>query len=90
MTEQPGYHGRLLRVDLTRRQISVETLAPDILRQYLGGTGLGVSLLYAEVPPEVGWDNPENRDAHDSTTRQPRDDPGHHGTTMEQPRDQVA
>ena len=61
MTGQPGYHGRLLRVDLTRRHVSVETLEPDVLRRYLGGTGLGVSLLYAEVPPDAAWDDPENR-----------------------------
>ncbi|MFH0914293.1 MAG: aldehyde ferredoxin oxidoreductase C-terminal domain-containing protein [Chloroflexota bacterium] len=56
-----GYHGRILRVDLTREQISEEYLDDATLRKFVGGTGLGAKYLYEEVPPGVRWDSPENR-----------------------------
>ncbi|MEK7338967.1 MAG: aldehyde ferredoxin oxidoreductase N-terminal domain-containing protein, partial [candidate division NC10 bacterium] len=34
---------------------------PEEMRTYVGGVGLGAKILYDEVPPEVGWDHPENR-----------------------------
>jgi aldehyde:ferredoxin oxidoreductase len=36
-----GYHGRVLTVDLTRRESRWETLAEDVLRRFIGGIGLG-------------------------------------------------
>src|SRR5258708_1354928 len=56
-----GIMGRILRIDLTTEQITVETLAPDVARMWLGGTGLGAKILYDEVPAGVEWDDPENR-----------------------------
>ena len=56
-----GYNGKLLRVNLTTNSASTETLAEAVLRQYLGGTGLGVKILYDEVPPSIGCFDPENR-----------------------------
>lgn len=61
MPSLPGYTGRILRVDLSRRKLSEESVAPSVLRQYLGGTGLGSWFLYREVPPGVSWADPENR-----------------------------
>jgi aldehyde:ferredoxin oxidoreductase len=56
-----GYAGRLLRVDLgTGRAWSVPWTAEE-MRTSVGGVGLGAKILYDEVPPEVGWDHPENR-----------------------------
>src|SRR5215212_414555 len=52
---------RLLRVDLTNRTTSIEEVPPEVVRKWVGGTGLGVHYLYNEVPPEVQWDDPENR-----------------------------
>ena len=48
-----GYAGKILRVDLTRGQTTEEAVDKGILRKYLGGTGLGIKLLYEEVPPNV-------------------------------------
>ena len=48
-----GYMGKVLRVDLSSGRISTETLEAKILRKYVGGTGMGVRYLYAEVPPSV-------------------------------------
>ncbi len=46
--------GKLLRVDLTGERITEEPLPPnDILRAYIGGTGLGVWLLMRELPEGV-------------------------------------
>jgi len=56
-----GYAGKLLRVDLTRETIVEERLDEQSLRKYVGGAGLGVMVLYAEVPPEIDWFDPENR-----------------------------
>ena len=55
------YEGRLLRVDLTGERVSEEKIGEATLRGYLGGTGLGARYLYDEVPPNVAWNDPENR-----------------------------
>lgn len=44
----PGYHSRYLRVDLTSRRATVVPLPADVLRQFLGGSGLGTWLLLNE------------------------------------------
>lgn len=56
-----GYSLKILRVDLTTGRSNVEEIDETTARKYLGGTGLGAMFLYEEVPPEVGWDDPENR-----------------------------
>jgi aldehyde:ferredoxin oxidoreductase len=44
-----GWHGRLLRVDLTNQKVSIETIDPKILKDYIGGRGLAIRYLYDEV-----------------------------------------
>ncbi len=61
MSSIGGYAGQLLRVDLGKGHFSQESLPEDILRKYIGGTGLGAKYLYEEVPPGVGWSDPRNR-----------------------------
>lgn len=56
-----GYAGRFLRVNLTTRDITKEIADENALRNYIGGTGMGVKFLYEEVAPEVQWSDPENR-----------------------------
>lgn len=55
-----GFHGRLLRIDLTRRESSWIPLEESRLRGYLGGIGLGASLLYEWAPPGVEPFAPDN------------------------------
>src|SRR5436305_1272617 len=55
------YTARVLRVDLSAGTSSVEEIAPEVLRTWIGGSGLGVHYLMQEVPPGVAWDDPENR-----------------------------
>ena len=55
-----GFHGRLLHIDLSRRQSSWHELEAARLRAFLGGIGLGASLLYEWAPPGVDPFAPEN------------------------------
>jgi aldehyde:ferredoxin oxidoreductase len=56
-----GWHGRLLRVDLTNQKVSIETIAPKVLKDYIGGRGLAIRYLYDEVDPQVEPLAPENK-----------------------------
>jgi aldehyde:ferredoxin oxidoreductase len=48
-----GYHGRYLRIDLTRQAHDWVPLAEGVLRRFVGGVGLGTYLLHREGPPWV-------------------------------------
>jgi aldehyde:ferredoxin oxidoreductase len=54
------YTGRVLRIDLSHGMITKERIDPQVLRDYLGGCGVGVRILYNEVPPKVQPLDPEN------------------------------
>jgi aldehyde:ferredoxin oxidoreductase len=56
-----GYHGRVLRVNLTDGQITVETPDEVFYRRYLGGAGFVAYYLLKEVPPGTDPLGPENR-----------------------------
>jgi len=56
-----GYAGKLLRVDLSSGQMSPVTFDEATLRKWVGGSGIGARILFDEVPPQVAWDDPENR-----------------------------
>lgn len=55
-----GFHGNILRIDLTSRTVSVEH--PDNLfyRTYLGGRSLGLYYLLKETPPGIDAYDPRN------------------------------
>ena len=55
-----GCYGRILKVDLTARTSTVETVAEEILQTYLGGKGLATHLLYENNPAGVDPMAPEN------------------------------
>jgi aldehyde:ferredoxin oxidoreductase len=55
-----GFHGRLLHIDLTRGTSLRRDLDSSRLRAYLGGIGLGATLLYEWAPPGVDPLAPEN------------------------------
>src|SRR5207244_5359934 len=48
-----GYHGRYLRIDLSRGTSEWVPLPEAVLRRFLGGAGLGTYLLHREAPPGV-------------------------------------
>lgn len=56
-----GYLGRLLRINLTTRQYSIETIPDEKLRLFLGARGLGAEWYAREVSPQVKPLDPENK-----------------------------
>ncbi|HEY2986327.1 MAG TPA: aldehyde ferredoxin oxidoreductase N-terminal domain-containing protein, partial [Candidatus Binatia bacterium] len=48
-----GFHGRLLHIDLNSGKSSWRALDESRLRAFLGGVGLGTSLLYEYAPPGI-------------------------------------
>src|SRR5262249_49833588 len=49
MSPLPGYHGCYLRIDLTEQRIERVEIPPDVLRQFIGGSGLGTWILLQEA-----------------------------------------
>ena len=56
-----GSENSIIRVDLTEGTITRESLTEDMARDYIGGIGIGVRVVYDEVPPGVDALEPENR-----------------------------
>lgn len=48
-----GYMGKVLRVNLTTKKISVEDLSEKIARDFMGGAGFGIKYLFDEVPGDT-------------------------------------
>ena len=55
-----GYAGRVLFVDLTRREIWIEELKEDYARDFIGGFGLVARLAYDYLPKRCDPFSPEN------------------------------
>jgi aldehyde:ferredoxin oxidoreductase len=55
-----GYLGKLLFVDLSTGTIKEETPDDSLYRNYLGGYGIGVRILYSRMKPGVDPLGPEN------------------------------
>ena len=53
-------HSRMLTIDLSNRSSAVEEIPETIVRQYIGGRGLGAYLLYKLVPVKADPLGPEN------------------------------
>ncbi len=56
-----GYHGKILRVNLSSEDIQAELLDETIARKFLGERGYSARILYDENPPRVDPFAPENR-----------------------------
>jgi len=56
-----GWMGKVLRIDLTKQGISTESLTKEQMELYLGGRGLGVEILFREVPRGTNPLSPENK-----------------------------
>ena len=55
-----GFSGRMLHIDLTSGRSAHHDLEESRLRQYMGGIGLGTSLLHDYAPPGVDPLSPDN------------------------------
>ncbi len=53
--------GKILRVNLTTKQITAEPYPEDLWRQFMGGAGAAIKLLYDEVDPKVDPLGPDNK-----------------------------
>ncbi len=56
-----GFFNRLLRINLSKKRTTTESIPEPILRSYLGGKGLGSFLLLKENRPHVDPFSPKNR-----------------------------
>ncbi len=56
-----GWHGKILRVDLTNQKVSIEKVAPQMAKDFIGGRGWAIKYLYDEVNPKVDPLAPENK-----------------------------
>ncbi len=56
-----GWHGKVLRVDLTSETISIEEIDPQVAKDFIGGRGWAIKVLYDEVDPGVDPLSPENK-----------------------------
>ncbi len=55
-----GFTGKLLRVDLTKRKVTVQKLRDVDTRMFLGGRGLGTKILFEDLSPGIDPLGPEN------------------------------
>lgn len=56
-----GFHGKSIRVDLTTAICKIEPLAETLVRDYVGGRGVGVKILFDEVDPKTDPLGPDNK-----------------------------
>ena len=56
-----GYHGKLLRVNLSDRSIKTEQLSYQFCRKYIGGAGFVAYYLWKELKPGIDALGPDNK-----------------------------
>jgi aldehyde:ferredoxin oxidoreductase len=56
-----GYTGKLLRINLTTREHSIEPIDQQEYIQFLGGRGAGAAWYWREIPPEAAPLSSENK-----------------------------
>jgi aldehyde:ferredoxin oxidoreductase len=56
-----GWHGKLLRVNLTNQTTSIEDIAPQVCRDFIGGRGVAMYYISKEVDPMVDPLSPDNK-----------------------------
>ncbi|MCX8173592.1 MAG: aldehyde ferredoxin oxidoreductase family protein [Thermoplasmata archaeon] len=56
-----GYNNRILRVNLSDGNTAEEKLPEDLIRNYIGGTGICAKLLFEELKPGIDPLSPENK-----------------------------
>lgn len=60
MPSLPGYHGRCLKVDLSSRSSDIIEISNSVLKDFVGGSGLGTWLLLEHCPDGVDPLAPES------------------------------
>ncbi|MBN1625154.1 MAG: aldehyde ferredoxin oxidoreductase, partial [Deltaproteobacteria bacterium] len=60
MAENYGYMGKILFIDLEKRNIQEEELSGDLVRDYIGGYGIGVRFIMERMKAGADPFGPEN------------------------------
>jgi aldehyde:ferredoxin oxidoreductase len=55
-----GYTDRLLKVDLSKKEIAIQELAPDFKDKYIGGRGYALKIIWDGTSRQTRYDSPEN------------------------------
>lgn len=55
-----GYTDRILKVDLSTREIAIQELPPDFKNKYVGGRGYALKLIWDGTTRGTLYDSPEN------------------------------
>ena len=55
-----GYTDKVLRVDLTSKNINIINLPPDFKNKYIGGRGYAIKLIWDETNKDTRFDSPDN------------------------------
>jgi aldehyde:ferredoxin oxidoreductase len=48
-----GYEGKILDVNLSTGAVKTSKIEEDVLRKFIGGSGLAAKLFFDRVPPDV-------------------------------------
>jgi aldehyde:ferredoxin oxidoreductase len=60
-TKLYGYTGRLLRIDLSDGEVSIEEIEAEVLSKFLSGVGYGTRLLYNEISVDIDPLSPQGK-----------------------------
>ncbi|MCJ7515044.1 MAG: aldehyde:ferredoxin oxidoreductase [Dehalococcoidia bacterium] len=55
-----GYTDRILRIDLSKPEVTIQELPPDFKNKYVGGRGYALKLIWDGTTRETRYDSPEN------------------------------
>jgi aldehyde:ferredoxin oxidoreductase len=55
-----GYNRKLIKLDLNKEKVVVEELSIDLLKMFIGGSGLGANILYKETKAKIDPLSPDN------------------------------
>ncbi len=55
-----GYTDRILSIDLSTREITIQKLPPDFKNKYIGGRGYALKLIWDGTSRQTGYDSPDN------------------------------
>jgi aldehyde:ferredoxin oxidoreductase len=55
-----GFIGKILKIDLTHAKIHVKSLKESFYKDWLGGYGLGIRIIYSDITPKIDPIGPGN------------------------------
>ncbi len=56
-----GWNGRILRVNLGKKKAVVDSYGAELAKDYLGGRGFAVNMLWDELRPGIDALSPDNK-----------------------------